>query len=111
MACPKVGVVEGPAGACWHKPLLANSGKLASTRAAARGRAQGPQAQRPQAQGPRGNNGATARDCRVWDFRGAGQYGLPPRLGGRNQTGARDNGIARGGALMPLPACSPAPPR
>jgi hypothetical protein len=101
MAWPKVGVVEGAAVACWDKALLGKSGMLASTRAAARERAQGPQAQGPEAQGPeaqgpRGNNGATARDWLLWNFRGAGQYGLPPRLEGRNQTGARDNGIARG---------------
>ena len=91
MAWPKVGVVEGAAVACWDKALLGKSGMLASTRAAAKERAQG-----PEAQGPRGNNGATARDWLLWNFRGAGQYGLPPRLEGRNQTGARDNGIARG---------------
>jgi hypothetical protein len=96
MAWPKVGVVEGAAVACWDKALLGKSGMLASTRAAAKERAQGPEAQGPRAQGPRGNNGATARDWLVLNFRGAGQYGLPPRLGGRNQTGARDNGIARG---------------
>lgn len=96
MAWPKVGVVEGAAVACWDKALLGKSGMLASTRAAAKERAQGPEAQGPRAQEPRGNNGATARDWLVWNFRGAGQYGLPPRMGGRNQTGARDNGIAKG---------------
>jgi len=101
MAWPKVGVVEGPVGACWPKPLLGNSGRLDNTRAAAKERAQGPQAQgpraqRPRVQEPRGNISATARDWLVSNFRGLGQYGLPPRLGGRNETGARDNGIARG---------------
>ena len=49
MAWPKVGVVEGPAVACWDKPLLGKSGKLASTRAATRVRAQEPRAQGPRA--------------------------------------------------------------
>jgi len=96
MAWPKVGVVEGAAVACWDKALLGKSGMLASTRAAAKERAQGPEAQGPRAQEPRGNNGATARDWLVSNFRGLEQYGLPPRLGGCNETGARDNGIARG---------------